>query len=240
MKNFQEIVEVAQEKVLARHQDDANVIAIFIFGSAIRGGFDQHSDIDFLVILKQAQRYARWNFTSDDVSVDVIYETQADTDKFLKDEQRSFRRIGSHMLAHGKVLLARDTYAKASLTKAKRNLKAKTRVSKSEVLMHLYSIDDFLGNAERDVERGDSVAFGLDSHLLINNSIELLLKLAGEYLRQPREVRVILKKTDPKYVALLEKFYKAATENDQVVLLRKLATYVSAEAGGPLPENWTA
>jgi len=35
------------------------------------------------------------------------------------------------------------------------------------------------------------LAFGLDSHLLVTNIMELFLKLNGEFLRQPNEMRKI-------------------------------------------------
>ena len=43
--------------------------------------------------------------------------------------------------------------------------------------MHKYSIDDFLGEIRRDLKNQDIIAFNLDSQLLMNNIIELFLKL---------------------------------------------------------------
>jgi len=76
--------------------------------------------------------------------------------------------------------------------------------------------------------------------LLINNSIELLSKLSGEYLRQPKEMRTILEKIDPEFLSLLEYFYKTVLLADKVELLVKLTEYSYKKAGGSLPDEWTA
>jgi hypothetical protein len=60
--------------------------------------------------------------------------------------------------------------------------------------MHKYSIDDFWGEVQRDIKNKDYLAFGLDSHLLISNIIEIFLRLNGEFLRQPNEMIRVLKK----------------------------------------------
>lgn len=65
--------------------------------------------------------------------------------------------------------------------------------------MHKYSIDDFWGETQRDARNSDYLAFGLDSQLLMNNIIELFLKLKGEFFRQPNEMSEIFKKLDKKF-----------------------------------------
>jgi Na+/H+ antiporter NhaD/arsenite permease-like protein len=92
--------------------------------------------------------------------------------------------------------------------------------------------------AKRDIAHGDLVAFGLDSNLLVHNAVELLLKLNGGYLHQPREIRAILEKTDPKFISFLTSFFVAVKSSERVTLLEKLADYSSQKAGGPLPKNW--
>ncbi len=235
---MKEHIEKIEKTILKGYESAKDVVAIFVFGSATRGGFDQYSDVDFMIVLKKKRAYSRKNFLDDGVRVDVLFETEKDLLKYLSEEVGQVRRITSHMLAHGRLLFARSESAKKLQTIAKRNLKGNTKFTKGEILMHLYSIDDFLGEARRDIERADSTAFGLDSYLLINNAIELLFKLNGDYLHQPREIRAILEKTDPEFMLILERFSVARELSDKVISLEKLAHYSYQKAGGPLPKNW--
>jgi predicted nucleotidyltransferase len=225
-------------RVIEEFGTKKDVLAVFIFGSAIRGGFDRYSDVDFFVLLKRKRTYSRKNFLFEGVRADILFETEKDIEKYLATDKGNVRRIASHMLAHSKIIFARDGSGKKLQAMAKRNLKGKTRYTRSEILMHLYSIEDFLGAAKRDAERGDIVAFELDSHLLVNNAIELLLKFEGEYLRQPREMRDIFGKTDPGFVSLLERLYGTIVLGDKAGILEELTEYAYRKAGGPMPDSW--
>jgi predicted nucleotidyltransferase len=233
-----EHIEKIEQTILKEYEKEKDVLAIFIFGSAARGGFDQYSDVDFMIVLKKKRAYARKNFLCSGIRVDVLFDTEKDLLKYLSEEVGSVRRITSHMIAHGRLLFERSELAKKLQAIAKRNLRGKTKFTKGEILMHLYSIDDFLGEAKRDIAHGDLVAFGLDSNLLVHNAVELLLKLNGGYLHQPREIRAILEKTDPKFISFLTSFFVAVKSSERVTLLEKLADYSSQKAGGPLPKNW--
>lgn len=229
-----------EDRVIKEFGTKKNVLAIFVFGSTVRGNADQYSDIDFLVLLKKKYPYSRKSFLAEGVRADVLFETKRDMDKYLAEEKNNVRRISSHMLAHSRILFTRDGSEKKMQVLAKQNLKGKTKYTRSEILMHLYSIDDFLSEVRRDEENDDRVAFDIDSHLLINNSIELLLKLSGEYLRQPKEMKIVLEKIDPEFLSLLERFYEMRSLADKVKILIKLAEYAYEKAGGPLPDEWMA
>lgn len=229
-----------EDRVIKEFGTKKNFLAIFVFGSTVRGNADQYSDIDFLVLLKKKYPYSRKSFFVEGVRADVLFETKRDMNKYLAEEKNNVRRISSHMLAHSRILFTRDGSEKKMQVLAKQNLKGKTKYTRSEILMHLYSIDDFLSEVRRDEENDDRVAFDIDSHLLINNSIELLLKLSGEYLRQPKEMRIVLEKIDPEFLSLLERFYEMRSLADKVRILVKLTEYSYKKAGGPLPDEWMA
>jgi hypothetical protein len=50
------------------------------------------------------------------------------------------------------------------------------------------------------IYRKNYLAFGLDSHLSVNNIIELFLKLNGESLWQPNEIMMHLRESDKKFL----------------------------------------
>lgn len=52
------------------------------------------------------------------------------------------------------------------------------------------------------------MTFGLDSQLLVNNILELFLKLNREFLQQPNETAKLLKRLDKKFTDRMENFYK--------------------------------
>ena len=123
---------------------------------------------------------------------------------------------------------------------AKNNLQLKTKYKSSEVLMHKYSIDDFWGEVQRDVQNEDYLAFGLDSHLLVKNIIELFLKLNGEFLRQPNEMFGLLNKLDSNFYDILKDFYKENNIDRKKDILGELVKYIYKKSNGPLPQQWKA
>ena len=104
--------------------------------------------------------------------------------------------------------------------------------------MHKYSIDDFWGEVRRDIKNGDYTAFGLDSQLLLNNIIELFLKLKGEFGRKPNEMFKILSKLDKKFAYKIKNFYKASNMKAKKEILGELVVYIDKKSNGLLPEKW--
>ena len=142
------------------------------------------------------------------------------------------------MLTYGEILFQKGGKLEKIQTIAKSNLKLKTKYKKSEILMHKYSIDDFWGEVQRDIENNDYLAFGIDSHLLISNIMELFLKLNGEFLRQPNEMMGILKKLDRRFSDQIENFYKANKIQNKKHILSNLVEYIYTKSKGPLPKRW--
>jgi len=225
--------------VVEQHKKDRNVLGILLFGSAARNKLDRYSDIDIYVLLRKKGKLSRSNFIVGARRVDVIFDAIQETKKYLNTENGNLRRITSHMLAHGKILFQRGDYLKRFLFIAQRNLRSKTKLENSAVLMHKYSIDDFFGEVQRDTRNNDSVAFGLDSQLLMGNIIELFLRSKGEYLRQPNEMRETLRKLDKKFSREIESFYETGDIKRKGRILAGLVRRVYKISGGALPKRWS-
>jgi predicted nucleotidyltransferase len=235
MKKF---IQKICSDVVKKYKPDKNVLGILLFGSAARNKFDQYSDIDIYILLNKKGEFSRSNFVKNGVRVDIILNTIKEAKSYLKEDRNNLRRITSHMLAYGEILFQRGENLEKLQIVAKNNLSLKTAYKKSEILMHKYSIDDFWGEVQRDIENNDYLAFGLDSHLLISNIIELFLKLNGEFLRQPNEIREVLKKLDRKFSDQIENFYKANNTQDKKQTLSNLVEYIYKKSKGPLPKKW--
>ncbi|OGZ51346.1 MAG: hypothetical protein A3F26_00610 [Candidatus Ryanbacteria bacterium RIFCSPHIGHO2_12_FULL_47_12b] len=224
--------------LVEQYKQDKNVLGILLFGSAARNKFDKYSDIDIYVLLDKKGKFSRSNFVKNGLRVDIILNTIKEAADYLKEDRNNLRRITSHMLAYGKILFQRRKYLEKIQSIAKSNLKLKTKYKKGEVLMHKYSIDDFWGEVQRDIENKDSLAFGIDSHLLVTNIMELFLKLNGEFLRQPNEIKRVLKRLDRKFSDQIENFYRASNIQNKKQILSNLIEYIYKKSKGPLPKKW--
>ena len=224
--------------LVEQYKQDKNVLGILLFGSAARNKFDKYSDIDIYVLLDKKGKFSRSNFVKNGLRVDIILNTIKEAADYLKKDRNNLRRITSHMLAYGKILFQRRKYLEKIQSIAKSNLKLKTKYKKGEVLMHKYSIDDFWGEVQRDIENKDSLAFGIDSHLLVTNIMELFLKLNGEFLRQPNEIKRVLKRLDRKFSDQIENFYRASNIQNKKQILSNLVEYIYKKSKGPLPKKW--
>ncbi len=225
--------------LLDRYHSDKNIIGCMVFGSAIRGGYDKYSDVDIYVILSKKQEHSRENFIYSNKRLDVLFDTVADLKTYLRAEQANIRRPVSHMLAHGQILTDTSGQVRDLKNKASKNLLIKTKYSSAELLMHKYSIDDFWGEVQRDAKNKDSLALALDSQLLINNVIEMLCKLRGKYLRQPREMSGLLRELDKLWAGLIVKFLKSGNLKQKLNLLSRIIRRTYTLAGGPMPRHWS-
>ena len=224
--------------LIEQYKRDKNVLGILLFGSVARNKFDQYSDVDIFILLNTKGKFSRSNFINNKVRVDIIFNTIKEAEDYLKEDKNNLRRITSHMLAYGRILFQRQRNLEKIQTIANNNLKLKTKYKNSEVLMHKYSIDDFWGEVQRDIQKRDYLAFGLDSHLLVSNIIELFLKQNGGSLGQPNEAIIQLRKLDKKFADHIENFYKEGNIQKKKMILSKLVEYIYEKSGGPLPQKW--
>ncbi|PIW74825.1 MAG: hypothetical protein CO003_00595 [Candidatus Portnoybacteria bacterium CG_4_8_14_3_um_filter_44_15] len=235
---MEKFIQKICNEVVKKYKQDKNVLGIMLFGSAARNKFDKYSDIDIYILLSRKGKFSRNNFIKNGVRVDIILNTTKEANSYLKEDKNNLRRITSHMLAYGKILFQKGKNLEKIQAIAKNNLKLRTKYKKSELLMHQYSIDDFWGEVQRDIKNKDYLAFGLDSQLLINNILELFLKLNGEFLRQPNRMTKILKRLDKKFVDRLKNFYKENDIQKKKMILTELVKYIYRKSGGPLPKKW--
>lgn len=235
---MKKIIQKICSDAIKQYKPDKNVLGILLFGSAARNKFDKYSDVDIYVLLRKKGVFSRSNFIKNGLRIDVIFNTITEARNYLKQDKNNLRRITSHMIAHGVILFQRGKNLEEIQAVAMDNLGLKTQYGKNDVLMHKYSIDDFWGEVRRDMENKNYIAFGLDSHLLISNIIELSLKLKGETLRQPNEIKNILSQIDKKLAGYIENFYKEGSFQKKKIILANLVRHIYKVSGGQLPNKW--
>ncbi len=224
--------------MVGKYRRDENVLGVMLFGSAARGKSDKYSDIDFYILLKKKNEFSRKNFVKNSLRVDIIFNTLLEAKTYLKNDEKNVKRITSHMLAHGIIIYKKGRILENLQFVAGKNLELKTKYNASDVLMHKYSIDDFLGEIRRDLKNQDIIAFNLDRQLLMNNIIELFLKIRGNFWKQPNEMARILKESDLYFGREIEKFYKAKNLKNKEEIISGLVKYIYKKSGGGLPNIW--
>lgn len=227
------------KKITDEHKQDKNVLGIMLFGSVARNKFDEYSDIDIYILLKKKGKFSRKNLESNGMRVDMILDTKKETRNYLKEDRYNVRRNTSHMLAHGKILFQRTKDLEKIQRAARDNLSLKTKYKKDEILMHKYSINDFWCEVQRDIKNKDYLAFGLDSQLLMNNILELFLKINKIFFHQPNEMMRILEKLDIEFANSVRDFYKENDIEKKKKILDFLVKYIYNKSGGPMPNTWT-
>lgn len=231
-------IEKIYNNIAYEYKQDNNVIGILLFGSVAKNKYDKYSDIDIYILLKNKGKYSRLNFIKEGYRIDILFNTIEEINSYINREKNSIKRNVSHMLAYGKIIYQINNDLTKILVSAKTNLKLKTKYKIGEILMHKYSIDDFWGEVKRDIENKNYIAFGLDSGFLINNIIELVLKLNGSFFGQPNEMVETLNKIDPEFSKKIENFYKTENIQKKKDILSELVKYAYKKSDGPLPKKW--
>ncbi|MBU2213538.1 nucleotidyltransferase domain-containing protein [Patescibacteria group bacterium] len=234
-------VKAISNSVVTEYSKMKGVLGVVLIGSAAHDTFDKHSDIDFYIITVNKTKLSRKCYiASNGIVVDILYNSIGEIRRYLREEQASLYRNVSHMLARGRILFKSSEEVVKLQKSARSNLKRKTRHTKEEIIMHKYSIMDFLDDARRDAHGGNSVPFYWNAHFCIQNAMELQLKLSGSYLRKPAELFSHTQQTDKRFFSLLQSFY-----SDDLLLpkcltaLEKIALQALTKSGGPLPKEWS-
>lgn len=238
-QSYQKIITQVSDQVINRYKKIKDILGVFLIGSAARGRFDEYSDIDFFIVLAKQGKYRREKFSTEtNFDVEILFNTLKEVKGYLKEEKTSMYRNTSHMLANGKIIYQTSQIVQQLQRIAQKNMKGKTKYSNDEIMMHKYSLEDFLEDARRDAAHNDAIAFHLDSYFLIQNSIELLLKLSNNFYRKPKEMLGLLQGIDHRFVALLQNFYKARSLQNKFKKLEQISDFVAKRSGGRLSSNW--
>lgn len=234
----QPTVDRVVERLIARYSSDTHVIGMFLIGSAATGTMDQRSDIDIIVVTKAPAPHSREEFTDESgLPVEVLFNTTDELSSYMKKEAGSLYRNVSTMLGDAKILHDPAEALTGYLTTAAETLASKTTLSAADKLMHRYSLTDFLSDAEREAEAGNTLAAALVADLLIRNAIDAILALSGSYYLPPRRLAARLRVLDPEFTDKLEAYHVAAAP-ERHAALASLAGVALARLGGPLPKSW--
>ncbi|HEX3784264.1 MAG TPA: nucleotidyltransferase domain-containing protein [Pseudonocardiaceae bacterium] len=238
MIKFNDTISSIIDKVVTQQRVSKNVIGVFLIGSVARGQADKYSDVDFLVVQRHRSPDLRQQLQIDGYPVEILYNTIDEVERYLLEEHGALHRNTSGMLADARLLYQADDRAQELQTKALANVVSTTRFTETEMLMHRYSLVDFLTDAHREADAHNIIAFHLNAQLLIQNAIEVLLKNHGAYLQQPNRLVTVLQDIDSAFSQLLSEFYGARDLRAADAGLAKIVLHVTRQLGGNLPGAW--
>lgn len=224
---------------MPRFTRNENVVGVMIFGSTVNGRADQFSDVDVYVLVRKPAAVTRKGFFVNGKLIDVIIDSTETATDFLRQDRGALRRPTSHMLAHGKIIFQRTPELRKLQRKAKQNLKGKTHSSKNDYLMHAYSLQDFLGEIERNAKNGDRLLFACNLQLFVNNAVEFVLRKHGDYLRRCDETLEVLSHRDAAFVRSLHAIYQTQKIDQQLHFAKKISAHLARRYHCRLPKAWT-
>lgn len=239
-KKYRKIITNLSRQVISKYAKSRNVLGIFLIGSAAQGTFDRYSDVDFFIVLKKQGGAKQEKITAKTgIAIELLFNTSEEVKQYLQREKLNIRRNVSHMLATGMILYQSSPFIRKLQNAAKKNIESKTKYSKGEIMMHKYSLEDFLEDARRDVSCKNTIAFYLDSCFFIQNAIDLLLKLNGNFYRKPKEMKTLLQHIDSNFLRLLQNFYAVKSLKAKLKTLERISQLITKRSGGALPSRWT-
>lgn len=217
-------IETILKKVKS-YTDNKNVIAILAFGSVLNSNFDQYSDFDIYVITKNKGKYDRVNFNFGTRRIDVLFDTKDDLKKYLAEEAKIFRKNVSCMISKSRIIYGDEEKIVKLIKIAQENLDSSYKPNKNELMMHNYSINDFWRKVKRAYKKGDRLSFDIYSFYLLNNIIELYLKLKGNCYCRIDEILELIKQDQPELAEKINAFYQADSFENRYQKLENLILY---------------
>lgn len=210
-------VKTIIEKIKTKY---SNADTILVFGSATTPDWAPDSDIDIFVIDSNS------NDEREDIVIDgVIVEIQKDNFSNIRKDIENERGNLHHrnvatMIDSSEIISSKSLPEIQNLKDLARNiLNSKTTYTDEDIKMWLYSIEDYLSKAKKDLSRNDEIAFYLDTYYVLKNVIEMSLATNSLYLPQPKNLANLLQKADPKFYQIFRSF---ATETDPAKKLKIL------------------
>ena len=213
-------VEQIVKKIKLQYQ---NIDTILLFGSALLLDWTEQSDIDIFLIDDSFH-----DSRSETVIDGITVEFQQDSfDNIFKDIQSEYgellNRNVSTMIGASRIISSKSSEKLAKLiNSAKLTLSSTPVYSEQDVKMWKYSIADYLSKLEKDIIRGDNIAFYLHANYVLQNALEMSLALNGAYMPQPKYLGKLLVEKDPELFEIWNQYLEADSLTQKIIILNRL------------------
>lgn len=200
-----------------------NIDTMLLFGSALLPDWTEQSDIDIFLIDDSFH-----DSRSETVIDGITVEFQQDSfDNIFKDIQSEYGKLLnrniSTMIGASRIISSKSSEKLTKLiNSAKLTLSSTPVYSEQDVKMWKYSISDYLSKLEKDIIRGDNIAFYLHANYVLQNALEMSLALNGAYMPQPKYLRKLLVEKDPELFEIWNQYLKADSLTQKITILNRL------------------
>lgn len=216
-KKVAQIIEKIKEKY-------PSVDTILLFGSAAHDGWTTESDVDIFLV-DPSFNDEREDIEIDGISVEIQKDNFANISKDMEAERGQLLHRNVSTMMDESQTISTHSAAQMELLKslAADVLKSAPEYTDEDVAMWEYSIEDYLGKATRDLARGDSIAFYIDSHYVVQNALELTLATHGVYMPKPRYLAELLHTIAPEFYQIFLDFTSEPDLYKKLEILKQLS-----------------
>ena len=210
--------------ILAKVETEySNCDTILVFGSATTKDWTEQSDIDVFLI-DDAFNDSRSEKKYDDIVVEFQEDNFETIKKHMAEERGNLlHRNLSNMIATAMVFATKSPDKVAELINfAKEILASRFDYNDEDIKMWRYSILDYLGKAQKDIQRNDEIAFYIDSYYVLQNALEMSLAMHGSYMPQPKNLAKLLSEKDPDLLKVWLDYLKVSDLNEKLEILNRL------------------
>ena len=213
-------VEQIIEKVKLQYQ---NIDTILLFGSALNPDWTEQSDIDIFLI-DDTFNDSRSETVIDGITVEFQKDNFENIFKDIESEYgQLLNRNVSTMIATSRIISNKSSEKLTELiNSAKLTISSNPVYSEQDVKMWKYSIADYLSKLEKDIIRGDNIAFYLHANYVLQNALEMSLALNIVYMPQPKYLGKLLAEKDPELFEIWSQYLKADSLTQKITILNRL------------------
>ena len=237
MADLKNRFDEALEKFVDRQKKNPNVIAVLVSGSYIHSRPDINSDLDVYVLLKESKTRERGNTWIEGVEIEYFMNPIEQVRHYFKKEVDS--PATAHMFANSKILYQEGGIVNQLIKEAKKIIKKPTKkMSRMDVEVAKYIIDDMGKDFEDVYLKKDSFAFSEVANEILNESIKLFFKVKRKTKEKSKRLKSQLESLDKNFANL---YSSAITETDtdkKYKKIKKLVRYIEDYLGGKRLKEW--
>lgn len=190
--------KLALKEFLKKYEDDDNVIGALLCGSYASGNYNENSDIDVYLVLKDGVTYfSRGNTESNSYLIEYFMNTKEGIEKFMQKEFNNYKHSTTNMFAYGKIIYDLDGTVKKLQDKALEYIdKPFKNITSDKLDINNYHVWDLMDELKVSLNE-ERLDFNKIYYILLNDMYDIY----AEYLSLPKlpKTKVYKILTDDEY-----------------------------------------
>lgn len=190
--------KLALKEFLKQYEEDDDVIGAVLCGSYATGNYNENSDIDVYLVLKDGVTYfSRGNTESNSYLIEYFMNTKEGIEKFMQKEFDNYKHSTTNMFAYGKIIYDLDGSVKKLQDKALEYIdKPFKNITSDKLDINNYHIWDLMDELKVSLNE-ERLDFNKIYYILLNDIYDIY----AEYLSLPKlpKTKVYKILTDDEY-----------------------------------------